>query len=94
MAFVGRTENSDLVSKFRVALHAFHEPSKCYQNFVIMHTFILKIHNPKKVQNFAHILTFSPLLHTQAVGFPPPYLIHFPSSLPLLEGRAGTAWGT
>jgi hypothetical protein len=93
MALVGRTENSELVSKFNVALHAVNEPSKCYQNFVIMHTFIFKIHNPKSVQNFAHILTFSPRLHTQTFGFPQPYLIHLPSSLPLPEGRAGIAGG-
>jgi hypothetical protein len=58
-----------------------------------MHTFVFKIHNPKKVKNFAHILTFSPLLHTQTFGFPPLYLIHLLSSLPLPEERAGIAWG-
>ena len=91
MTFLGRTEKSQLKSKFHVALPAFQEPSKCYQNFAIMHT-IFKIRDPKEVQNFVHILTFSPLLHTQTFGFPPPYLIHLPSSLPLPEGRAGTAW--
>jgi hypothetical protein len=91
--FVRRTENSELLFKLRFALHAFHEPPKCYQNFMIMHTFIFKIHNSKGLQNFAHILTFSPLLRTQTIGCPPLYLIHLPSSLPLPEGQAGTAWG-
>jgi len=89
-SFVVRTENSELVSKLHVALHAFHEPSKFYENFVIMHT-IFKIQNLK---GFKISPTFSSsLLHTHTFGFPPLYLIHLPSSLPLPEGQADTSWG-
>jgi hypothetical protein len=69
------------------------QSSQSFQNFFLMQpskqTF-------NKTQNSAQVLNLFPLLYTQAVHFPSPYLLHFlnlhfASNLPLPEGRAGTS---
>jgi hypothetical protein len=85
MAFVCRTENSELVSKFHFALHVFHAAlpalSKlCHNAHLYFQKTVLK--KVSKCRSHSH---FSPLLHTQIFDFPPPYLIHLSSSLPYLK---------